>query len=64
MSYVSFNLFIFVVVYCIPLVILVGSNTTIYVGLKSMQNKVAHGMKTELSNKRIEMERRILKSTS
>lgn len=29
-----------------------------------MQNKVEHGMKTELSNKRIEMERRILKSKS
>ena len=27
-----------------------------------MQKKVEHGMKTELSNKRIEMERRILKS--
>lgn len=61
-SFVSFNLFIFVVVYCIPLIVLVGSNTTIYVGLKSMQKKVEHGMKTELSNKRIEMERRILKS--
>jgi hypothetical protein len=27
-----------------------------------MRNKIAHGVKTELSQKRIEMERRILKS--
>lgn len=60
--FVSYNMFIFIIVYVIPLVILVGANSTIYVGLKRMQDKVAHGMKTELSNKRIEMERRILKS--
>lgn len=31
-------------------------------GLKRMREKVAHGAKAELSQKRIEMERRILKS--
>ncbi|CAF2521671.1 unnamed protein product [Rotaria sp. Silwood2] len=61
-SYISYNLFIFVVVYCLPLAILVTTNSIIYVGLKRMREKLAHGAKTELSQKRIEMERRILKS--
>ncbi len=60
--YVSFNLFIFVVVYCVPLIILIVTNTIIYIGLKRMREKIAHGVKTELSQKRIEMEQRILKS--
>ncbi len=60
--YVSFNLFIFVVVHCVPLIILTVTNTIIYIGLKRMCEKIARGVKTELSKKRIEMERRILKS--
>jgi len=60
--YVSFNLFIFVVVYCVPLIILTITNTIIYIGLKRMGEKIARGVKTELSKKRIEMERRVLKS--
>ncbi len=60
--YVSFNLFIFVFVYCVPLITLIVTNTTIYIGLKRMRDKIAHGVKTELSEKRIEMERHILKS--
>ncbi|CAF1252698.1 unnamed protein product [Rotaria sp. Silwood1] len=61
-SYISYNLFIFVVVYCLPLAILVTSNTIIFIGLRRMREKLAHGAKAELSQKRIEMERRILKS--
>ncbi|CAF1397344.1 unnamed protein product [Adineta steineri] len=60
--FVSFNLFIFVVVYCTPLIILLVTNSLIYLGLKRMRDKIAHGVKTELSQKRIDMERRILKS--
>ncbi|CAF1101150.1 unnamed protein product [Rotaria sordida] len=61
-SYIAYNLFIFVVVYCLPLTILVITNTIIYIGLRRMREKIAHGAKAELSQKRIEMERRILKS--
>ncbi|CAF2536952.1 unnamed protein product [Rotaria sp. Silwood2] len=60
--YVSFNFFLFIVVYCIPLIILVVTNTIIYLGLKRMKYKISKGVKTELSHKRIEMEGRILKS--
>ncbi len=49
-------------VYCVPLITLIVTNTTIYIGLKRMRDKIAHGVKTELSEKRIEMERHILKS--
>ena len=55
-------MFIFVIVYCVPLIILVTTNTTIFIGLKRMREKLAHGAKADLSQKRIDMERRILKS--
>lgn len=60
--YISFHIFLFVFVYFIPLIILLTTNTFIYIGLKRMRNKLAHGTKTDLSQKKIEMERRILKS--
>ncbi|CAF1109325.1 unnamed protein product [Adineta ricciae] len=60
--FVSFNIFIFVVVYCVPLIILLITNSIIYRGIKGMRKKVAQGVKTELSQKRIEMERRVLKT--
>ncbi|UJR29295.1 hypothetical protein I4U23_010509 [Adineta vaga] len=61
-SFVAFNLFIFVVVYCVPLIILITTNSIIYTGLKRMREKIAHGVKAELSQRRVEMERRIFKS--
>ena len=61
-SYVSFTLFLFVVVYCIPLIILVSSNTITLKALKQMHEKIDNGVQTVMSRKRIEMERRIVKS--
>lgn len=61
-SYIMYNLIIFFCVYLIPLIILIATNTTIYVGLQRMKNKITHGAKADFSQKRIEMERRILKS--
>ncbi|CAF1021720.1 unnamed protein product [Adineta steineri] len=62
LSYVSFTYFLFVFVYFIPLVILIVSNTITLIGLKRMREKIKHGVNTPLSRKRIEMERRIIKS--
>jgi hypothetical protein len=42
--------------------ILIVSNTITLIGLKRMHEKIEHGMPTVLNRKRIEMERRILKS--
>lgn len=61
-SYVAFTFFLFIVVYCIPLVILVVSNTTTVRSLKQMREKIEHGIQTGLSRKRIESERRIVNS--
>jgi hypothetical protein len=61
-SYVSFTFFLFFVVYCIPLIILVASNTITLRGLKQMHDKIEHGIQTSMNKKRIEMERRIIKS--
>ena len=61
-SYVSFTFFLFIFVYCIPLVILVVSNTVTLMGLKRMRQKIEHGLHAALNRKRIEMERRIVKS--
>ncbi len=60
--YISFNLFLFIFVYFIPLIILLTTNTIIYCGLRRMKQKISKGIKTDLSQRRIEMERRILKS--
>ena len=38
------------------------TNSTVYIGLKHMRQKIAHVVETELSQKRIDMERHILKS--
>jgi hypothetical protein len=38
------------------------TNTIIYLGLKRMKNKITNGAKADLSQRKIEMERRILKS--
>lgn len=59
MLYISFNIFLFVFVYTIPLIILLITNTIIYIGLKRMKDKVNQ---KEQSQKKIQMERRILKS--
>jgi hypothetical protein len=64
LSYILYNIVLFIFVYLIPLLILLTTNTIIYIGLKRMKNKIAHGVKTDLSQKKIEMERRILKSKS
>ena len=61
-SYVSFLIFLFVVVYLIPLGILFTSNTITLIGLKRMREKIKNGIQTVLNRKRIEMEQRILKS--
>jgi hypothetical protein len=44
------------------LVILITANTITLLGLKRMREKIEHGIQTVLSQKRIEMEQRILKS--
>ena len=62
-SYVAFNFFLFAFVYFIPLIVLITSNTVIYLGLKRMRANIAQGVNTALSHKRIEMEQRILKSS-
>jgi hypothetical protein len=59
---VSFTFFLFVVVYCIPLVILAGANTVTLRGLKQMREKIENGIQTTMNRKRLEMERRIVKS--
>jgi hypothetical protein len=64
LSYILYNIVLFIFVYLIPLLILLITNTIIYIGLKRMKNKIVHGVKTDLSQKKIEMERRILKSKS
>ena len=62
LSYVSFTFFLFIFVYCIPLVTLVVSNTVTLMGLKRMRQKIEHGLHAALNRKRIAMERRIVKS--
>ncbi len=42
--------------------ILIVSNTITLIGLKQMHRKIQHGVHTTLNRKRIEMERRIVKS--
>lgn len=59
----AFNIFLFAFVYFIPLIVLITSNTVIYLGLKRMRANIAQGVNTALSHKRIEMEQRILKSS-
>lgn len=61
-SYVSFTFFLFIVVYCFPLIILVGTNTITLRGLKQMHEKIERGVQTVMNKKRLEMERRIVKS--
>lgn len=61
-SYVAFLFFLFIVVYCIPLIILVTTNTITLQGLKRMREKVESGIQTALNRKRIEMERRVVRS--
>ncbi|CAF4378873.1 unnamed protein product [Rotaria magnacalcarata] len=48
--------------YFIPLVILITANSVTLMGLKSMRKKIESGIQTIFTRKRIEMERRILKS--
>ncbi|UJR17900.1 hypothetical protein I4U23_004799 [Adineta vaga] len=61
-SYISFTIVIFIFIYCIPLIILIGTNTTTMIGLRRMREKLERGIQQSFSRKRIEMERRILKS--
>ncbi|CAF3389080.1 unnamed protein product [Rotaria socialis] len=44
------------------MIFLSSTNSIIYLEFKRMRDKIAHGAKAELSQKRIDMERRILKS--
>lgn len=53
---------LFVFVYCVPLIILSSTNAMTLIGLKRMHEKVQNGIQTGLSARRIEMERRIVKS--
>ena len=62
LSFMLYNLVIFIFIYLIPLIILITTNTIIYLGLKRMKNKITNGAKADLSQRKIEMERRILKS--
>ncbi len=64
LSYILYNVVLFIFIYLIPLIILLTTNTIIFIGLKRMKSKIAHGVKTDLSQRKIEMERRILKSKS
>ncbi|CAF3446262.1 unnamed protein product [Rotaria socialis] len=48
--------------YFIPLVIIITANSITLMGLKSMRNKIERGIQTIFNRKRIEMERRIIKS--
>ena len=61
-SYISFTFFLFVFVYCIPLIVLFIANTLTMRGLKQMHDKIESGIQTTLSRKRVEMERRIARS--
>ncbi|CAF4879547.1 unnamed protein product [Rotaria sp. Silwood1] len=60
-SYVTLIGFLFIVVYCIPLIILFTANTITWFGLKRMNKKIINGFQTVFTRRRIEMERRILK---
>ncbi|CAF2984196.1 unnamed protein product [Rotaria sp. Silwood2] len=60
-SYVAFIGFLFIVVYCIPLIILITANTITWFELKQMHKKIKNGFQTVFSRRRIEMEQRILK---
>ena len=62
LSFILFNMVIFIFLYLIPLTILIITNTIIYLGLKHMKAKITNEKKAELSQRKIEMERRILKS--
>ncbi|CAF2399293.1 unnamed protein product [Rotaria sp. Silwood2] len=61
-SYVAFIGFLFIVVYCIPLIILITANTITWFELKQMHKKIKNGFQTVFSRRRIEMEQRILKN--
>ncbi|CAF4884887.1 unnamed protein product [Rotaria sp. Silwood1] len=61
-SYVTLIGFLFIVVYCIPLIILFTANTITWFGLKRMNKKIINGFQTVFTRRRIEMERRILKN--
>ncbi|CAF1664281.1 unnamed protein product, partial [Rotaria sordida] len=61
-SYVAFLFFLFIVVYCIPLIILIIFNTITMLGLKRMREKIENGIQTIFNRKRIEMEGRVLKN--
>ena len=58
----AFLFFLFIVVYCIPLIILITANTVTLQGLKRMREKIESGIQTALNRKRVEMERRIVRS--
>ncbi|CAF3333282.1 unnamed protein product [Rotaria sp. Silwood2] len=60
-SYITFIGFLFIVVYCIPLLILITANTMTWLGLKRMNVRITNGFQTAFTRKRVEMERRILK---
>ncbi|CAF1481739.1 unnamed protein product [Adineta ricciae] len=61
-SYISFTIVIFIFIYCVPLLILIGTNTMAMIGLRRMREKLERGIQQNFSRKRIEMERRLIKS--
>ncbi|CAM4819334.1 unnamed protein product [Rotaria magnacalcarata] len=62
LSYVSFTFFLFFVVYLIPLLIFIATNTVTLIGFKRMRDKARHGIRTIIAAKRIEVEQSIVKS--
>ncbi|CAF1132630.1 unnamed protein product [Adineta steineri] len=60
--YLSFTIVIFIFIYCIPLIILIVTNTITMIGLKRMRENIERGLQLNFSQRRIEMERRILRS--
>ncbi|CAF2146451.1 unnamed protein product [Rotaria magnacalcarata] len=62
LSYVSFTFFLFFVVYLIPLLIFIATNTVTLIGFKRMRDKARHGIRTIIAAKRVEVEQSIVKT--
>ncbi|CAF1663993.1 unnamed protein product [Rotaria magnacalcarata] len=63
LSYVSFTFFLFFVVYLIPLLIFIATNTVTLIGFKRMRDKARHGIRTIIAAKRVEVEQSIVKTS-
>ena len=58
----SYTYCLFAFVYCLPLGILSITNGITLMGIRRMREKIELGIHTPLTRKRVEMERRIVKS--